>query len=209
MEIDVATMTTDGDAMELDETTAATDNGDSGVAAPERVTTAAARAAAAVAGGTAGTVTTTTTTAAAAVAAVAASTTGDAMDVVTKTVATDLCGGNGTNGRATDGGETDTGGTGRAGVGETGRRDETAAPAGPRRRAGPGRQAGMNRQAQRRAKAKAHKAAGVGGQASSERVLVTAHGHGAAWLSACKDRKTFNLRLDSTLSVFGPWSLAH
>ena len=43
------------------------------------------------------------------------------------------------------------------------RREVTAA--GPRRRAG--RQAGMNRQARRRAKAKAHKTAGVGGQAPS------------------------------------------
>mmetsp|Transcript_104315 Transcript_104315/g.300662 ORF Transcript_104315/g.300662 Transcript_104315/m.300662 type:complete len:97 (+) Transcript_104315:124-414(+) len=43
------------------------------------------------------------------------------------------------------------------------RRDVTAAR--PRRRAG--RQAGMNRQARRRAKAKAHKTVGVGGQAPS------------------------------------------
>ena len=88
MEVDVATMTTDGDAMEADGATGTTENGDGGAAAPERTATVAARTTAAVAGGAAGAVTT-----AAAAAGAAAATAGDAMDVVIAATATDLrCG---------------------------------------------------------------------------------------------------------------------
>ena len=86
-------------------------------------------------------------------------------DVETEPVATDLHYDGGADRRATGGRATGTGGAGRAGVGETGRRDETAAPAGPRRRAG--RQAGVNQRARQRAKARKQKAAGVGGPAPS------------------------------------------